>query len=212
MRTDRQQGRRGQATIETMIIAGIGVVFIAVAFQLYLVNRTVTRTLGEVHTTMLSSMYQYNSESYEYNRETVKVIWAPRFGVPSANAVPRLGLFRNDLAQNLRISSHWVEQHGDPDVSCDGASPPCKRTKAGGGLDAGSPWSLAFDGISSMADGDYFGWLMYNGEAAAVDLTSLRDELQDLQQAAETLQKVRACVNDVKDCALDCLFGNCPWD
>ena len=86
-----------------MIIAGLGVVFMAVAFQLYLVNRTVTRTLGEVHATMLSSMFQHNSDSYEYNRETVKVIWAPRFGVPSANEVPRLGLFQNDLDTDLRL-------------------------------------------------------------------------------------------------------------
>lgn len=208
----RTSGRRGQATIETMIIAGLGVVFIAVAFQLYLVNRTVTRTLGEVHATMLSSMFEYNSDGYEYNRETVKVIWAPKFGVPSADAVPRLGLFQNDLAADLRIYSHWVEQHGDPDGTCDGASPPCKRTKAGGGLDAGSAWSVAGDSLSSLGGGDYFGWLLYNGEAAAVDLTTLRDELQEIQDAAETLQNVRQCIDNIEGCAWDCLWGNCPWD
>lgn len=195
-----------------MIIAGIGVVFIAVAFQLYLVNRTVTRTLGEVHATMLSSMFQYNSDSYEYNRETVKVIWAPMHSVPSANDVPRLGMFRNDLPQNLRIYSHWVEQHGDPDGSCNGASPPCKRTKAGGGLDAGSAWEVAGEGFSALGEGDYFGWLTYNGENAVIDLVGVKETLQDAQEMAETLAKVKQCTDDVAGCAWDCLWGNCPWD
>jgi hypothetical protein len=195
-----------------MIIAGIGVVFIAVAFQLYLVNRTVTRTLNEVHSTMLSSMYQYNSDSYQYDRETVKVIWAPKFGVPSANSVPRLGLFSNDLPADLRIYSHWVAQHGDPDNTCDGISPPCKRTKAGGGLDAGSAWEVAFDGITAVGEGDYFGWLMYNGENAVIDVTGVKNTLQDVQAMGETLAKVKQCTNDVAGCAWDCLWGNCPWD
>lgn len=195
-----------------MIIAGLGVVFIAVAFQLYLVNRTVTRTLGEVHSTMLSSMYQYNSDSYEYNRETVKVIWAPKFGVPSANSVPRLGLFSNDLPADLRIYSHWVEQHGDPDNTCDGASPPCKRTKAGGGLDAGSAWDVAFNGITAVGEGDYFGWLFYNGENAVIDITGVKETLQDLQEVGETIADVKECSEDVAGCAWDCLWGDCPWD
>lgn len=195
-----------------MIIAGLGVVFIAVAFQLYLVNRTVTRTLGEVHSTMLSSMYQYNSDSYEYNRETVKVIWAPKFGVPSANSVTRLGLFSDDLPADLRIYSHWVEQHGDPDNTCDGASPPCKRTKAGGGLDAGSAWEVAFNGITAVGEGDYFGWLFYNGENAVIDITGVKETLQDVQEVGETIADVKECTEDVAGCAWDCLWGDCPWD
>jgi hypothetical protein len=206
------RGQRGQATVETMLIAGLGVVFMAVAFQLYLVNRTVSRTLGEVHATMLSSMFQHNSDSHQYDRETVKVFWAPRFGVPSANQVPRLGLFRNDLATDLRVYSHWVEQHGDPDVQCDGASPPCKRTKAGGGLDAGSAWTVAGKSLASLTDGDYFGWFLYNGENAAIDITTLRDELQDVQEMVGMLQDVRACVDDVEACAWDCFWGDCPWN
>jgi hypothetical protein len=194
-----------------MLIAFIGVVFIAVAFQMHLVNRQVTRTLGEVHGTMLSQMYQYNTKNEEYNRETVKVIWSPQYGIPSSHGVPRLGLFRNHLPANMRIYSHWVEQHGNPDPTC-GESPPCKRTKAGGGLDAGSMFEVAFDGISTLGEGDYFGWLFYNGEAALIDMTGVRETLQDVQQMGEKLGNVMQCVDDVAACAWDCLFGNCPWD
>jgi hypothetical protein len=194
-----------------MLIAFIGVVFIAVAFQLHLVNRTVTRTLGEVHGHMLSQMYKYNTKSEEYDRETVKVIWSPTFRIASAHDVPRLGLFRTQLPSSMRIYSHWVEQHGDPDPTC-GESPPCKRTKAGGGLDAGSPWRLAVEGYAHLGSGDYGGWLVYNGESAIVGMTGLNETLQDVQGAAQTLGNVLQCVDDVVDCVWDCAFGNCPWD
>ena len=212
MRTDRLRSRGGQATIETMFIAFIGVVFIAVAFQLHLVNRQVTRTLAEVHGAMLGQMYEYNSKSYEYDREFVKIMWLPEKGIPSSRGVPRLGLFRNHLPSNMRIYSHWVEQHGDPDVNCQASSPPCKRTKAGGGLDAGSPWVLAAEGYAHLGSGDYFGWVAYNSENAILGMAGLSETMQDVQGAAQTLGKVIQCVDDVVDCVWDCVGGNCPWD
>jgi len=207
-----RRGQAGQATIETMLLAFVGVVFMATAFQLYLVNRTVNRTLTQVHSRMLQSMYDYNNDGEKYDRETVKVIWGENHNFDQLRP-PTLGLFKEELeGDDFRIYSHWVEQHGDPDQSCDYASPPCKRTKAGGGLDAGSPWEVAWGGISSVTEGDYFGWLWYNAPSAAVDLTTLRDELQSVQDAAQTIGKIEECTEDVAGCAWDCLWGDCPWD
>ena len=128
---------RGQATIETMLIAFLGVVFMAVAFQFYLVNRSVNRTLVEVHSNLLSGMWKYNSKSYDYSADVVKVIWTAAHGVPSASSVPRVGLLQDDLPEDLHIYSDAIALHGDPDDDCEPTSPPCKRTKAGGGLNAG---------------------------------------------------------------------------
>lgn len=195
-----------------MLIAFLGVVFMAVTFQLYLTNRSISRSLMEVHSGMLSGMFQYNSDSYEYNPETVKVIWSANNGVPSASQIPRVGLLQDDLPEDLHIYSHWVEQHGDPDDDCEPSSPPCKRTKAGGGLDAGDAWSVAADGYSVLGQGDYFGWLIYNGEAAVLDMTGLAETLQDVQQTAQKFEKVKECVDEPVGCAWDCVWGDCPWD
>jgi hypothetical protein len=210
--TERRAGRRGQATIETMLLAFIGVVFFATAFQLYLVNRSVNRTLGQVHSRMLQSAYEYNNDGVEYNRETVKVIWGENHNFDQLRP-PKLGMFQKDLEDiDFRIYSHWVEQHGDPDQSCNGASPPCKRTKAGGGLDAGSPWEVAFNSLEGLGEGDYFGWLFYNGSNALVDISTLRDELQSVQDVAQVVGNIEECSEDVAGCAWDCFWGDCPWD
>jgi hypothetical protein len=207
---------RGQATIETMLIAFLGVVFLSVAFQFYLVNRSVSRTLQEVHGSLLSGMWQYNNKSTKYDRETVKVIWTAQHGVPSASSVPRVGLLQDDLPEDLRIYSDWVDQHGDPDANpdCQPSSPPCKRTKAGGGLDAGNPWSLMGDGFSAFANGNYFEWLAYNAPNAIGDVTTLRDELQDVQELLEKYEAMRECLDDAEACARQCAWpnSNCPWD
>lgn len=194
-----------------MLIAFIGVVFVSVAFQLHLVNRQVSRTLGEVHGHMLSEMYRYNTKNEDYDRETVKVIWHPTYQITSAHDVPRLGLFRNHLPGHMRIYSHWVEQHKDPDPSC-GESPPCKRTKAGGGLNAGGMLRVALNSIRTVGDGDYLGWLWHNGENAALDVTGLRESLQELQGAASTFNEVMECIDDLGDCIRSCVFGSCPLD
>lgn len=206
------RGRAGQATVETMLIAFLGVTFMAVTFQFYLANRSVSRTLTEVHGKMLTGFWEYNTKDTKYDRETVKVIWTAQHGVPSASSIPRVGLLQEGLPADLRIYSHWVEQHGDPDEDCEPNSPPCKRTKAGGGLNAGDPWDLAFDGFEELGTGDYFGWLGYNGEQALLDLTGLKGTLQDAQQAVQTLNKIEDCMDDFVGCAAACLFGDCPWD
>lgn len=197
-----------------MLIAFLGVVFASIAFQFYLTNRSISRTLQEVHGEMLSGFWQYNNKSTEYNPETVKVIWSSGHNIASANDLPRVGLLQDDLPDDLRIYSHWVEQHGDPDTSngCNPGSPPCKRTKAGGGLDAGSPWDLAFAGVEEVGSGDYFGWIVYNGESALVDLTGIKGTLQDVQGAVQTLNKIEDCMDDFAGCAMACAFGDCPWD
>ncbi len=195
-----------------MLIAFLGVVFAATAFQLYLVNRGINRTLTQVHSRLLQSAYEYNNDGVDYNPETVKIIWGSNHAFDQLRPT-RLGLFARDLPEDkFRIYSHWVEQHGDPDEDCEPNSPPCKRTKAGGGLNMGSAWSVAGDGLSVLGGGDYFGWFLYNLPNSAVDLSTLRDDLQDVQEMAQTLQKIEQCTDDVEGCAWDCLWGDCPWD
>jgi hypothetical protein len=208
---DDRHSRRGQATIEIMLVAFVGVVFAAVAFQLHLVNRAVSRTLGEVHGTMLAQMYRFNSPEYDYDRETVKVIWSPQHGIPSSHDVPRLGLFRGHLPTDLRVYSHWVEQHGNPDPSC-GESPPCKRTKAGGGLQAGRPWTVAWRSVSSVGSGHYLGWLLHNAESAALDLADVREVLQEVQNVLQVAGTLPRCMDDMAACLTDCVDGHCPWE
>jgi len=206
------RNRSGQATIETMLLAGIGVVFIASAFQIYLVNRTVNRTLAQVHSRMLQSAYDYNNDGVTYDREVVKVIWGENHAFDQLRP-PTLGMFKKDLdSDDFRIYSHWVEQHGDPDPSCNQASPPCKRTKAGGGLNAGDPWTVAGDSLSSVGEGDYGGWLSHNMGNAAGDSAGIRNTLQKAQQGAQAFKGVAECIDDLDDCAMSCIFGgdDCP--
>lgn len=201
----------GQATIETMLIAALGVTFLAVAFQFYLANRSIARTLQQVHGKMLSGFWEYNNKDTTYDRETVKVIWSTSQGIDAVR-VPRVGLLQDDLPEDLHIYSHWVEQHGDPDSDCEPSSPPCKRTKAGGGLDAGSPWELAGQGIEQLASDGYYDWLFFNGANALGDMTQLKETLQDMQGAAQVLNNVGDCIDDPVGCAWDCIWGDCPWD
>jgi hypothetical protein len=207
-------GRRGQATIETMLIAFLGVVFLSVAFQFYLTNRSVSRTLQEVHGKLLSGMWEYNNQDTEYNRETIKVIWTAQHGVPSASSVPRVGLLQDDLPDDLRIYSHW-QPDPDTDQKCEPSSPPCKRIKAGGGLDAGDFVRVALDSAGSITDGDYFGWLAYNGENAAMDIVGLHETLQDIDEQLETVRGFLDCLDDPWECAAKCnplSPSDCPLD
>jgi hypothetical protein len=203
----------GQATIETMLLAFVGVVFMAAAFQLYLVNRSVNRTLSQVHSRMLQSMYDYNHDGEKYDRETVKVIWGENHNFTQLRP-QTLGMFKSQLDDDdFLIHSHWVEQHGDPDASCDYASPPCKRTKAGGGLNAGDPWTVAGNSLSSLGDGDYGGWLGHNMGNAVGDIAGIRDMLTEMQQGAQAFQGVAECIDDLEACAFECFNpfgGECP--
>lgn len=192
-----------------MLIAFLGVVFLSIAFQFYLVNRSVSRTLQEVHGEMLSGFWEYNNKSTDYNRETVKVIWDAEHGIASAREVPRVGLLQDDLPEDLRIYSHWVENHGDPDGECTPSSPPCKRTKAGGGLNAGDPWDLAGEGLDQLGSSYYYEWIWFNVGNAFGDLTGLKEDLQEAQASA---QAIKACTDDPLGCLWDCIGGNCPWD
>ena len=208
-------GRRGQATIETMLVAFLGVVFMAVAFQFYLVNRSVNRTLVEVHSNLLSGMWKYNSKSENYSADTVKVIWTGAHGVPSASSVPRVGFLQDDLPEDLHIYSDAIGLHGDPDDDCEPTSPPCKRTKAGGGLNKGDFAKVALESAGSITGGDYFGWLAYNGENAAMDIVGLHETLQDIDEKLDTVRGFLDCLDDAWECAAKCnplSPADCPLD
>ena len=140
--------------------------------------------------------------------ETVKVIWtaAARRAV-GQSACRGVGLLQDDLPEDFRIYSDWVEQHGDPDDDCEPSSPPCKRTKAGGGLERRRPVGRRRRTASrSSAEGDYFGWLAYNApNAVARRHRPARRAAGRAGDASRRSTRSRECIDDVAGCALACV-------
>lgn len=203
MRRRRGRGERGQAVIETMILASMGVVFIAAAFQIYLANRTVQRTLGDVHARLMAGHYAANNQETSWSSEASNVIWSSSQGFDVRP--PRLGLFQEQLPADWRIySNSGLYTPGTEDDLCEPSYPPCKRTKGHGGLGMG-----LFDAIGKsleeLGDG-YFDWLGDSFDSAALDALDA-GSLADMQ---DQISEAAACADDAEACMRDYLKEKYP--
>lgn len=195
--------QRGQAVIETMLLASMGVVFIAAAFQIYLANRTVQASITDVHARLMAGHYAANNQATKWSSEASNVIWSSSQGFEVRP--PRLGLFREQLPADWRIySNSALYQPGEEDEFCEPTSPPCKRTKGHGGL--GMELFEAI-GVSLQELGDDYGeWLGQNFDAAALDAldaNSVANMQDDIAEAA-------ACAQNAEDCMRDYLRQKYP--
>jgi hypothetical protein len=137
---------RGQAAIEMILLTFVLVTFVAAAYQIFLVNRTVFRSLTAVHQVLFSRAFDRNcsdrrsDQSCVYSQDpsadgyggiAANVVWSPA-EIPEV-MIPVIGLFRgyglSDDA-DLRLSSNRLDFAGGDGV-CSGA--PCKRTRIGAG-------------------------------------------------------------------------------
>ena len=201
----RRGGRaeRGQAVVETMILASMGVVFIAAAFQIYLANRTVQRTLVDVHARLMAGHYEANNQETPWSTEVSNVVWSSSQGFQVRP--PRLGLFQEQLPADWRIySNSGLYQPGPEDDFCEPTYPPCKRTKGHGGLGMD-----LFDAIGrsleELGDG-YFDWLGDNFDSAALDAMDA-NSIADMQ---DQIAEAAACAEDAEECMREYLRERYP--
>jgi hypothetical protein len=148
-RRDRQTG---QAAIETILLSFVLITFVAAMFQIYLVNRTVFRSISTAHQQVFARAFARNrctnaSSDCKYSTDpgpdgatgiAPRVIWSPT-GLPEVR-IPVVRIFgRYGLNQNeLRL---WSDKRTF-DAICPGL--PCKRTKVGAGTYMGPFDALAF--------------------------------------------------------------------
>lgn len=165
--------QRGQAAVELMLMLFVLITFVAASFQIFLVNRTVFRSLSAVHQTVFEQAFDrncfdardddgcdYSDDPPEdgYGGPSTLVVWHPdRF--PEVK-IPVLGLFRGGgLNDNLRLSSLEDDQVHRKD-GCAGL--PCKHTRLGAGTHAS-----VFRGMRLLASVIDAGTLLQYAERAA---------------------------------------------
>ncbi|MBI2834478.1 MAG: hypothetical protein HYX76_08630 [Acidobacteria bacterium] len=128
MRT-RPASDRGQAITETMLLTWILVLLIAMAWQLFIVNDTVFRSVTAVHADLFRQGYQANKSSKTYNSDSnAKVIWNTT-DIPEIE-IPVIGMFRGVLPSSIRIRSNV--RGPEPAKGC---PVPCKKSKMAAGTD-----------------------------------------------------------------------------
>jgi hypothetical protein len=140
------QAERGQAAVEMILLTFVLITFVAAAYQMFFVNRTVFRSLTAVHQQLFERAFDRNcfesrpDRSCEYSQDApaegfagvaAGVVWSPE-EIPEV-MIPVVGLFRAyGLGDEggLRVSSNRPELAGG-DPICPGL--PCKRTRIGAG-------------------------------------------------------------------------------
>lgn len=203
IRGRRGRGARGQAVVETMILASMGVVFIAAAFQIYLAHRTVQRTLADVHARLMAGHYAANNQETSWSSEASNVIWSSSQGFNVRP--PRLGLFQEQLPADWRIySNSGLNTPGTEDDFCEPSYPPCKRTKGHGGLGMGLFEAIG-NSLEELGDG-YGEWLGDNFDSAALDALDA-NAIADMQ---DQIAEAAACAQDAEDCMRDYLKKKYP--
>jgi hypothetical protein len=186
-----------------MLLASIGVVFIAAAFQIYLANRTVQRTLTDVHARLMAGHYAANNQDTEHSTEASNIIWSSSKGFDVRP--PRLGLFQEQLPVDWRIySNSGLNAPGQEDSECEPTSPPCKRTKGHGGLKMDLFVAIG-EALGELGDG-YFDWLGENFDSAALDALDA-NAIADMQ---DQIAEAAACAQDAEECMREYLRKKYP--
>lgn len=136
---------RGQAAIETLLLTFVLITFVAAAYQVFLVNQTIYRSLTAVHQALFQHGFARNcsesraDRSCEYTQNpagegmggpTPRVVWSLE-EIPEV-AIPVVGMFnRYGLDDSVRLSSNSPARLEFGDHLCPGL--PCKRTRMGAG-------------------------------------------------------------------------------
>jgi hypothetical protein len=101
---------RGQATIETILLTWIMVVFFAAAFQLFVVNDAIYKAVSAAHRQLFARAFQLNcadqsNSDCHYSRDRARIVWDamafPEIRVPTVPVFRRVtGLPDELLIQN----------------------------------------------------------------------------------------------------------------
>ncbi len=162
--------------METILLVFVLITFVAATFQIFLVNRTVFRSLTAVHEAVFADAFDRNcaedrgDDGCEYSQDPVadgyggvptSVEWTPeRF--PEVQ-IPVLSVFRTDGLEggDLRLSSNRPDT-ARPDDHC--GNLPCKRTRVGAGTYKsmlGGIWLLRETTIDANALMNYVEWAAF---------------------------------------------------
>lgn len=126
------RSERGQAATETMMLTWIVLLFFAAAYQVFMVNETLYRSMSTVHARMFALAFQHNCyEDEDRCRFNVdghaQPIWReqdfPEVRIPTIQMFVRFGL----PAKLLIESNQFPAEPGK------GCPRPCKRTRTGAG-------------------------------------------------------------------------------
>jgi hypothetical protein len=181
----RRASARGQAMIETMLLTWIMLIFVAAAYQLFLVNRQITSSLTQVHAKMMRGAFIHNC--YDDNIECTNddgrlrsaVIWNTT-NVPQVR-VPRLNMFKSRLPEDMQIFSN-SPRNGTPDPYCDPQDPACKRTRAAAGTYQ-DIWSIFPDIADTLSDAGSYRYLLESIDDALI--YELRGYVEDFMDAVD---------------------------
>lgn len=161
--------------METILLVFVLITFVAATFQIFLVNRTVFRSLTAVHETVFANAFDRNcaeargDDGCEYSQDPVaegyggvptSVVWTPD-QFPEVR-IPILNVFRTNGLEggDLRLSSNRLDT--TPDDRC--GNLPCKRTRVGAGTYKsmlGGIWLLRETTIDANALMNYVEWAAF---------------------------------------------------
>jgi len=136
---------RGQAMVETLLLSWLLIFFIAAAYQIFMVNETIFRSLAAVHQVLFTQAFENNcadkgtQECRYTSGDRNRVTWSPA-DVPEVR-IPVVGLFQDyGLPSPLELKSLAG----------------FKQTKVGAGtyypINACDPLSLDFSGSDGCLD------------------------------------------------------------
>lgn len=139
LHASRRRGQRGQATTELLVCSWVILFFMAVAIQLFRVDRAVFKSLTAAHATHFEEAINlYNCAdpepdcTYDGGAVRTRVEWDPS-KMPSV-LIPTIRLFESSLAPFVYIESNnpLNFDYGDGSHPCPTLST-CKRTKMAAG-------------------------------------------------------------------------------
>ena len=135
----RLRSERGQATTETILLTWIILIFWAAAYQVFLVNQSVFRSMTAVHQQLFerafpANCYDKDDEKCRYSTDgTANVIWRlqdfPELAIRTVTIFQKWGL---DSGSAIIQSNVWP---AEPEKGC---PLPCKHTK----MSVGTYWPI----------------------------------------------------------------------
>lgn len=135
---------RGQAMVEALLLSWLLILFIAAAYQVFMTNETIFRSLATVHQMLFTQAFENNcadkgtAECRYTSGDRNRVTWSTE-DVPEVR-IPVVGLFQDDgLPSSFQLTSN-SSMHGGTD----------KQTQVG----AGTYYPIsACDCLNVFADG-----------------------------------------------------------
>lgn len=199
---------RGQALIETMLLTWLMLVFVAAAYQLFLVNRQLGESITHVHAKMMRGAFEHNcadstEECTNDNGELRSAVIWNTTNIPEVR-VARIGMFRYLLPEDMQIASN-SPRNGTPDPYCDPQDPACKRTRAAAGTYQ-NIWSIFPDIADTLADAGTYRYLLESIDDFLI--YEIREYIEDVMEFIDDLWFIPESWRDMIKGALQDILGD----